>query len=85
LDVEPFSKTLLTKRGFAPIGMLENWNDGMMGKKKFIHFKNDFYRFYHALFQYSMLHRKKRKQKKTIISIRIPKTIQTFNHPKAPY
>ena len=22
-------------RGYAPIGMMENWNDGMMGKKEF--------------------------------------------------
>jgi hypothetical protein len=25
-------------RGYAPIGMLENWNDGMMGEKEFYPF-----------------------------------------------
>jgi hypothetical protein len=40
-------------RGFAPIGMLEYWNNGMMGMKEFYQLKYDLFLFYYPLFQYS--------------------------------
>jgi hypothetical protein len=49
-------------RGFAPIGILEYWNVGMMGLNEFYRFyKKDFFRFYTQYsiipsFHYSMSH-----------------------------
>jgi len=35
--------------------MLENWNNGIMGLKEYYQFKNDDYRLYHPVFQYSII------------------------------
>ncbi len=42
-------------RGFAPIGVLEYWNNGMMGMKEFYQLKYDLFLFYYPLFHYSSI------------------------------